>query len=244
MLPSHLMPIDQLPAATAEHARAAGFSQALIYLGDLQRRVLRLVTAQESPPGGGRETEIRIDGTAPGRAYQYGHMLRAEPPSGEGSAWWVPLLNGTEHLGVLYVTAERDNARLQEDVDRLAALLTLIIVSKRDSSDTLAKLTRTESLNVAAEMAWNLMPPGAYADGRVMTSASLEPAYQISGDAYEYAIDGPLVHLSIFDAMGHDIAVGLCAALAVGACRNARRSGVDLIAKGAAVETALIEQYQ
>ncbi|MEV7991249.1 PP2C family protein-serine/threonine phosphatase [Streptomyces sp. NPDC086077] len=239
---SHLLPIDRLAEAAAEHARAAGFTDVLIYLGDLQRRVVRLLEGPK-PPDGGHQTEIRIDGTAPGRAYQYGHMVSADPSEGEGSAWWVPILDGTERLGLLYAAAEHDDARTQEDLDRLAALIALILVSKRTSSDTLAKLCRTEPLNIAAEMQWNLMPPGTYADGRVIISASMEPAYQISGDAYEYATDGPLVHLTIFDAMGHDTAAGLSAALALGACRNARRAGADLVAKAEGVEAALVEQY-
>ncbi|MET7683366.1 PP2C family protein-serine/threonine phosphatase [Streptomyces sp. NPDC005423] len=239
---SHLMPIDRLPRAVVEHARAAGLTQVLIYLGDLQRRVLRLLTG-EGVSGAGHETELQIDGTTAGRTYQYGRVLAGGPPESEGSSWWVPLLDGTERLGVLYVEAERDDARTREDLDGLAALLALIIVSKRASSDTLAKLSRTEPLNLAAEMQWNLMPPSAYADGRVVICASMEPAYRISGDAYEYATDGPLVHLSVFDAMGHDTAAGLCAALALGACRNARRAGADLVAKSEAVEAALIEQY-
>jgi serine phosphatase RsbU (regulator of sigma subunit) len=92
-------------------------------------------------------------------------------------------------------------------------------------------------------MQWHLMPPSTYTDRRVVIAAAMEPAYRVSGDAYDYATDGPLIHLSIFDAMGHDLAAGLTAHLAMGACRNARRQGADLIGKGEAVEAALIEQY-
>jgi serine phosphatase RsbU (regulator of sigma subunit) len=144
---------------------------------------------------------------------------------------------------VLRVTSRNDDARARQDANRLAALLALIIVGKQESSDTLARLRRNKPMTIAAEMQWNLMPQRTYADGRVVIAASMEPAYEISGDAYEYALDGPLVHLTIFDAMGHDTAAGLCAGLALGACRNARRQGADLISKGEAVEAALIGQY-
>ncbi|WP_075267922.1 SpoIIE family protein phosphatase [Streptomyces sp. Tue 6075] len=43
--------------------------------------------------------------------------------------------------------------------------------------------------------------------------------------------------------MGHDNAPGPCAALALGACRNARRQGAGLTAKGEAVEAVLLEQH-
>ncbi|MEU0456807.1 PP2C family protein-serine/threonine phosphatase [Streptomyces sp. NPDC006129] len=52
-----------------------------------------------------------------------------------------------------------------------------------------------------------------------------------------------MVHLTILDAMGHDTAAGLSGALALGACRNARRQGAGLLAKADAVEAALLEQY-
>jgi len=177
----------------------------------------------------------------PGRAFQYGQVLSAHD-AGRGQ-WWVPLLDGTERLGVLRVTSVHDDERAREDMTRLGALLSLIIVGHRTSSDALARLVRTEPLNIAAEMQWSIMPPRTYADGRVVISASLEPAHRISGDVFEYAIDGPLVHLTILDAMGHDTAAGLCGVLALSACRRARRQGADLIGKTEAVEAELIAQY-
>ncbi|MYW05517.1 PP2C family protein-serine/threonine phosphatase [Streptomyces sp. SID3343] len=237
---AHLMPIEMLPAKTAEHARAAGFTEVLIYLVDLQGRTLSLLPGPSVAADGEDEPRVGVEGTVPGRAYQHGRVL---PGGGEGQ-WWQPLLDGTERLGVLRVTTVHDDARAREDMDRLAALLALIITGHQKSSDTLAKLVRAHPLNLAAEMQWNMMPARSYADGRVVICASMEPAYDISGDIFEYAIDGPLIHLTIFDAMGHDTAAGLCGTLALGACRNSRRQGADLIAKGEAIEAALIDQYQ
>lgn len=238
----HLMPLDELPKKAGECALAAGFTAVWIYVADLRRHALHLLIGPDgAPPDTGRH--IRIEGTAPGRAYQYGRLMSAAPRETGEADWWVPLVDGTERLGLLRVRSVVDDARAREDVDRLAALVALLITAKRTSSDTLARLVRTEPLNIAAEMAWNLMPPSTYADGRVVISASMEPAHRISGDVYEYALDGPLVHLTLFDAMGHDTAAGLCGALALGACRNSRRQGAGLVAKGEAVEAALIDHY-
>ncbi|MEU0038872.1 PP2C family protein-serine/threonine phosphatase [Streptomyces sp. NPDC006333] len=239
---SHLMPLDALPEKAREHARAAGFTDLLIYVADLERMGLHLLTKPHGAPPGTAEV-IRIEGTTPGRAFQYGWLASTSLNEAAGIDWWLPIVDGTERLGVLRLRSVYDDARAREDADRLATLLALLIGAKRTSSDTLARLMRTEPLNIGAEMAWNLMPPSTYADGRVVISASLEPAYRISGDVYEYALDGPLVHLTVFDAMGHDSAAGLCGALALGACRQARRDGEGLAAQGEAVEAALIEQY-
>ncbi|MFF2203602.1 hypothetical protein [Streptomyces sp. NPDC058145] len=167
-----------------------------------------------------------------GAAYwrQYSDILPAAPVGEAASEWWVPLLDGTERMGLLRVTAERDDVAAR-DIEALAGLIALIVVSKRGTSDTLAKLVRAQPMSITAEMQWNLLPPRTYADGRVVIYASLEPAYQISGDVFEYAIEGPLVHLSIFDAMGHGTAAGLSCGLAMGACRKARSEGVDLVGK-------------
>ncbi|MEU2358989.1 hypothetical protein ABZ599_39655 [Streptomyces misionensis] len=88
----------------------------------------------------------------------------------------MPLLDGTERLRVLRVSSVHDDDRAREDVYRLAALLSLIIVGPRTTSDTLAGLVRTQPLNIAAEIQWNMMPPRSYADGRVVISAAMEPA--------------------------------------------------------------------
>ncbi|GHH51464.1 PP2C family protein-serine/threonine phosphatase [Streptomyces candidus] len=243
---SHLMPLELLPARVAEHAAAAGLSEVLIYVGDLQRNVLRLLTGHGEDAGqaaDGEEAELRIEGTLPGRAYQYSEVL-ADGTAGAGEyRWWVPLLDGTERLGVLRVTTCADGGRIRQDMTALASLVALILVSKRGHSDSFARLTRAEPMNIAAEMQWHLMPPRTYADGRVVVAAAMEPAYRISGDAFDYAMAGPVVHLSIFDAMGHDTAAGLTANLAMAACRNSRRQGAGLAEITERIEQALIEQY-
>ncbi|MCQ0025555.1 serine/threonine-protein phosphatase [Streptomyces somaliensis DSM 40738] len=239
---SHLMPLEALPARVRENAAGAGLPRVLIYLCDLQRQVLRLLP-EEGAGAEGRRARLPVQGTVAGKAFQYGRILPAGPAGAGGRDWWVPLLDGTERMGVLRVTAVHDDDRTRETMERLASLIALILHSRRETSDRLARLERTEPLNVAAEMQWKLMPPRVYADGRVVIAGALEPAYRISGDAFDYATDGPVVHLSVFDAMGHDTAAGLSAALAVGTCRNTRRQGGGLVACGEAVEAELIEQY-
>lgn len=124
-----------------------------------------------------------------------------------------------------------------------ASLVALLVAGKSHLSDSHARLVRTEDMNVAAEMQWRSMPPRTYADGRVVIGAAMEPAYLISGDAFDYALAGPLVFLSVFDAMGHDAAAGLTAHLAVAACRDHRRQGAGLVETGVAVENLLVEQF-
>jgi hypothetical protein len=125
---SHLMPVELLPDKATECARAASFSRVLIYLADLQRRTLRLL------PGAGEvgadvAHELPVEGTVAGRAFQYSDVLPASPPGGDVLEWWVPLLDGTERIGLLRVSAERDDEAAHADMEALAGLVALIIVS-------------------------------------------------------------------------------------------------------------------
>ncbi|MFI5829019.1 PP2C family protein-serine/threonine phosphatase [Streptomyces sp. NPDC051578] len=242
---SHLMPMELVPVQARAHAEHAGFSDLFVYVADVQGRVLRLLTGEgvdgPPPPARAADAEVPVEGTLAGRAYQHGEIV---PVTGQnGLQWWVPVLDGTERLGLLRLTTPYDDEMARQDAESLASLLALLIVTKRDHSDSYARLVRSAPMNVAAEMQWHLMPPRTYADGRVVIAAAMEPAYQISGDAFDYAMAGPVVHLSIFDAMGHDTAAGLAANLAVGACRNSRRQGADLVGISERVEELLIEQF-
>ncbi|MEU8777006.1 PP2C family protein-serine/threonine phosphatase [Streptomyces sp. NPDC048606] len=228
---------DELSAQVAARAAPAGFRDVAIYLADLQEDVLRLL------PGGSGERELPVATTVAGRAFQLVRPLSVTSPEQRGTLCWLPLLDGTERLGVLRATAGADDPPTRRELGLLSSLVGLLVVSKRASSDTHARLVRTRPMNVAAEMQWHLMPPTTYADPQVVVGAVLEPAYEIGGDAFEYARAGPVLHLGIFDAMGHDTSAGVTANLAVAACRNGRRQGLDLAETSVAIERALMNEF-
>jgi serine phosphatase RsbU (regulator of sigma subunit) len=245
----HLTTFEQLPGVIRENVRLAGWSDVTIYLADLQQNVLSPVTAR-GPHTGDTDTtewhgELPVEGTVPGRAFQLGEILPAAP--GEAEHWWVPLLNGTERVGVLYIESPNPvragDAETMQHMRELAALIALLILSKRVTSDSYDHLVRRRRMRVAAEMEWRQMPPRTFATDRVMISALMEPAYEVSGDVFDYAFAGDILHLCVFDAMGHDTAAGLTANLAMSTCRNARRQGAGIVRTAEFVERALIEQF-
>ncbi|GAA3029497.1 PP2C family protein-serine/threonine phosphatase [Streptosporangium longisporum] len=243
---SHLSALEQLPALIAEHAAYAGLRDVLIYLADLQQEVLRLVTGKGLAAGADAEpeaAELRIDGTLAGRAFQEVRMLAGPGSGSEEHRWWVPLLDGTERLGVLRISAPPGDGRAQEDMRHLASMAALLLASKRQQSDSYARMVRTRPMNVAAEMQWNLLPAPIFANDQVVIGAALEPAYELGGDAFDYALAGETVHLAVFDAMGHDASAGLTANLAVAACRNHRRQGADLIEVSKGIEKVLVDEF-
>jgi serine phosphatase RsbU (regulator of sigma subunit) len=252
---SHLAALEDLPRLVAEHAQHAGFCQTMIYVVDLQQRWLVPLPGQEDPAGRPLEP-LRVNSTLAGRAYRNVEIVRvphavdveiepAPPLTADRRRLWMPLLDGTERVGVLAVTASADgDTEAGENLAmQLAGLVSLILVSKRDSSDTYASLSRTEPMELSAEVLWNLMPRGSFADSRVVVAAALEPAYDVGGDAFDYAIAGDLLQLSLFDAMGHDTGAGLTATVAIGASRNNRLRGLDLLATSEAIDEAIAEQF-
>lgn len=238
---SHLASFEQLPALVAEHADAAGLRHARFYVADLREEVLREATGAGIDAGADGQ-ELRIDTTLPGRAFRSMQALSATV--GGHRQHWLPLLDGTERLGVLRVDTDADPDDAGHEAMRdLSSLLGMMLVSKRAHSDSYARLTRLSPMSVSAEMQWTLMPPRTFANHRVTIAAAMEPAYATAGDAFDYAVAGDTAHFAIFDAMGHDTAAGLTANLAVATCRNQRRQGADPVEAARAIEHMLIEQF-
>jgi serine phosphatase RsbU (regulator of sigma subunit) len=237
---SHRATFEQLPGLVDAAAMRAGVGKARLFLADLQQDVLREVTGRGPNAGEGGQ-ELRIDSTLPGRAFQ------SEQPaiSGDGADTWLPIMDGTERLGVLHL--RRDAKAVAGADSAVARSLTsaagLLLVSKRANSDSFARLVRTRPMTVSAEMQWTLMPPKTFANDRVTISAAMEPAYEIAGDAFDYAVTGDTVNLALFDSMGHDTASGLAAGLAMATCRNQRRQGAGIADTSHAIEDTLVQHF-
>ncbi|MFJ4953809.1 PP2C family protein-serine/threonine phosphatase [Streptomyces sp. NPDC088760] len=246
MQASHTVTLEQLPDLVAEHAAGAGLYDVALYVVDIRETVLRRLTGQGCDAAGGGE-EFTVQGSLPGQAYQRVDVL-AESAWGGGMPggrrrWWVAVTDGVERLGVLRADTDTDDEPTRDALRDLASTTALMLLSKRSFSDSYARLVRTEAMNVAAEMQWNLTPPPAYAGHDVTVGAVMEPAYQVGGDAFDYAVAGTTLHLSVFDAMGHDTTAGITANVAVAACRNARRQGASLAETSEQVEQVLLEQF-
>ena len=84
-------------------------------------------------------------------------------------------------------------------------------------------------LSLAAEIQHRLLP-GSYTceAGQFTLAAWLEPAGKVGGDTFDFSMDRDTLHLSMTDAMGHEVGAAVLATVLVGALRNARRAGVSL----------------
>ena len=72
-----------------------------------------------------------------------------------------------------------------------------------------------------------LLPPLMMTTPQVAVAGALEPAYDVAGDSFDYALNGDVLHLCMIDAMGHGLDAAVMATLAIGAYRHARRIDVE-----------------
>ncbi|MER7191215.1 hypothetical protein [Streptomyces flaveolus] len=80
-----------------------------------------------------------------------------------------------------------------------ALLLALIITSKRTYSDTVAQRMRTRPMHLPTEMVRAFLPPRSIGTGRVVSTAVLEPAYELGGDAFDHAFTEDVLHAAILE---------------------------------------------
>jgi hypothetical protein len=222
---------DQL-LAKANTALAGLDITVTIYLIDHEQRALHPVPDPGRPVGG----SLDVAPTAGGRAFM------TTTPVREPGMLWMPLLDGSERLGVLRLVG-RDVPDAPELCIPFVALLGHLIAVMSPYGDTLVLVRRTRPMSLASELLWQSIPPLTYACDAFVVSAIFEPCYDAGGDGFDYAVQGESVDLAIVDTAGHGLRAGLGTGLALAALRQARRAGGDVPALGHAVDAAFAEQF-
>jgi len=234
----HELAPDDLSAAVGAHLGALGMTEVGVWLVDLdQRRLMALPAGGEAAPA-----PLDIDATPAGRAFRTKQVVVEPAPAG-GVRVWVPLVDGSDRLGTLGLTvAEADDVTMSR-ARHLASVTAALVVSKSAYGDNLVLVRRTREMDLAAEMRWSMLPPLTFTNDRVALAGMLEPAYEIAGDAFDYAVNGDIAHLAIVDAMGHGLEASRMANLAVGSYRHSRRHGLDLVETFTAMDEVVAEQF-
>ena len=246
---AHLAAQHELPGLLARHAAKLGVADALTYLADLQQTVLvPFLGSQGASPG--RQVEpLGIESTLAGRSFQHVEVLTQAAPVG-GTRVWVPLLDGTDRVGVLAVTVpdpaalERDDGLLGRRLRACASLAAQLIVTKTNYGDTIPRLRRRAEMGLAAELQWSVLPSLTFASQAVTVAAALEPAYEVAGDSVDYAVDAGRARFAVFDGMGHGLHSAQLAVLAIAAYRNARRAGRSLSDTARSVDAAVTAGFR
>ncbi|MCX5097511.1 serine/threonine-protein phosphatase [Streptomyces sp. NBC_00365] len=219
---AHEMPPQLIAPLVAEEVARVGGRDVSILLQDYGQRVLvplpgRRLTVGEPEPIGDSHAGTAFLSATP-----------VEVPRADGVRMYLPLLDGSDQVGVMALTldtADDDDRRL---LRRLASLVADTLVTKHSYTDRFFQARRREPMSLAAEIQWSLLPPLAMSVPQVEVAGILEPAYKVAGDSFDYALNDDILHLAVIDAMGHGLDAATMATVAIGAYRHARRADIGL----------------
>lgn len=227
-----------LPDLASQAAAQMDLHELTIYLADVQQDVLIPLATRHDP----EQPTLPIDTSLPGSSFRT-LSVRVKEAETSGLYVWLPMMDGINRIGVMGLrTAQLDSSTLLF-CRSLATTLTLIILTKGDHSDSLTRLQRTGLMQLPAEMVWAFLPPRTLMSPEVVSTAVLEPAYNVGGDAFDHSLVDHTLHASVLDAMGHDLRAGLATSVAMAGCRNTRRSGGGLKELADTVDEALNEVF-
>ncbi|RSS60823.1 serine/threonine-protein phosphatase [Streptomyces sp. WAC07061] len=177
----------------------------------------------------------------------YDDVLRSQrlvlaPDGGQGQRVLAPVTNRGDTIGVLELFLADATEEVLAQVQEAAHALAYVIVADRRFTDLYHWANHTTTVSLSAEIQRQLLPTASACEALQFTLAgALVPASDIAGDTYDFSLDQYTLHLSITDAMGHDVSASLMATLLVNASRGARRSGETLAEQARQVHQALLE---
>ncbi|MER0449999.1 PP2C family protein-serine/threonine phosphatase [Streptomyces sp. Edi4] len=211
-----------------------------LFVDVVGRRLLRVNEEGTAPQERGAD-RVPLDGSV------YNEVLRTQKVVAVANGAreqrvFAPVSNRGDAIGVLEVRLDHVTQDVLDQVEEVAHALAYIIVTDRRFTDLYHWGNRTASVTLAAEIQRQLLPSAPSCESAEFSLAgALVPASDIAGDTYDYSLDENTLHLSITDAMGHDVDASLMATLLVNASRGARRAGLDLAEQARRTHLALLE---
>ncbi|MGG2461551.1 PP2C family protein-serine/threonine phosphatase [Streptomyces sp. RGM 3693] len=235
---ARLLPPQLIAPLIAEEVAGIGGRDVSILLQDYAQELLvplpgrKLHVGQPEP----------VTGSPAGRAFLRAAVVEV-PQAGGSVRMYLPLLDGSDQVGVMALTLDAvddDDRRL---LGRLAGLVADMLVTKNAYTDQFFLVRRREPMSVSAEIQWGLLPPLTMSVPQVEVAGILEPAYRVAGDSFDYALNDNILHTAVIDAMGHGLDAAAMATVVIGAYRHARRVFVSLAEKYAFMDDAISQQF-
>ncbi|MEP6695591.1 MAG: PP2C family protein-serine/threonine phosphatase [Pseudonocardiales bacterium] len=232
-------PPYEFAEALLRHLRQiAGATACTILLADYEEETLTPVPARGAASTTG---EHHVQGSVAGQAF-----LDQEPivmAASFGHVGYFPVSMRAERLGVLEIDLPEDDPALRVALSDIAGFLGYAIVAARRYTDRFERIRRRRALDLPAEIQWELLPVLAYDAPEFSIAGSLEPAYEIGGDTFDYAVAEQTLTVSVTDAMGHGLRAAMLGSLAVSALRNRRRQGDGIVQQMEQASQRLSEQF-
>lgn len=235
---AHEMPPQLIAPLVAEEIARIGGRDVSIHLQDYEQRMLVPLPGRGLAAG----EPVAVDGSAAGEAFLSRRPHREQRP--DGVRMYLPLLNGSEEVGVLSLTLDTVGPQDLRLLGRLGGLVADMLVTKGYYTDQFFQARRRgEPMSVAAEIQYKLLPPLSMTTPQVAVAGALEPTYRVAGDSLDYVLNDDVLQMAIIDAMGHGLNAAVLATVAMGAYRHARRSGAGLADLYTFMDTAMDEEF-
>jgi hypothetical protein len=206
-----------------------------LYVADYSEDHLRIVPGNSgsAPPA----EDFSVRGALPGRVYLTREQAVVE--GDDGPILWVPVFRRSESVGVLALALDPGATLPPGLAAAIALTIGSAVLGARRHSDVFELARGAELLRLAAAMQWDLLPLPTYQDPLVEVAGRVEPAYDIGGDAFDFAANAETMEIGVFDAMGHGLRATLLTTLAVGAYRFGRRRREELAGVAGDIDEAV-----
>jgi hypothetical protein len=216
-------PSDVSDAMSSAAAELDG-SDLVLYVVDFEQQVL------EPLPNRSVHEELphseEVNTTMAGRAFLQRQVVTAE--RADGTRVWAPIVEGSDVTGVLALTLPRVDESLLAQCEDLGVLAGFALAVQSKVTDVYGLHRRRKSMTLAASIQWDLLPPLTLETPRLCVAGMLEPAYEVGGDCFDYALNGSQLDFAFMDAKGHGLHSAMLVSLAVGSYRHDRREGRTL----------------
>ena len=226
-------PIDAVEVVAAELGEMVDATAVTLLIADFSgRAVVRLTSA--GLVDGARGQGVEQAETLPLSGTTYEKVLRTQQADvqdvGDGARMVVPVTDRGDAIGLLELDLPRYPSEDEvADISGAAHALAYVVIAARRHTDVFEWGQRSTPFALAAEIQRRLLPASYTCEAGQFTLAGwLEPAATVGGDTFDYTLDRDSLHVSITDAVGHQVAASLLATLLVGSLRNGRRKGLDL----------------
>lgn len=253
----HAPPADLVDVCAGWLVRHLGAEASVLLLADYAEASLQPVA------GGPADARIQpqdLTDSAAGEAYREQRRVtvvlrRAAEAEAAGAAAgglrgqtvvvYLPVSVRAERLGVLSVTLPGGEVspRVAETLDDVARVLGHVLTGARRYTDRFEMLRRRRELGLAAEIQWELLPSLAFELPAFSIAGTVEPAYEIGGDNFDYAVSATRLTVAVSDAAGHGLRSALLASLVCTAMRNARRAHATIVEQAEAANRHLVDQF-
>lgn len=238
-------PTEAVEAAAETLADRLGARELTFLIADFSgHAVVRLTTGVVGAAGARSQAGARAE-TVPMAGTVYEQVLRTQvvevQPLADGARVIAPVTDRGDAIGLLELVlpGEPDSASIAE-VSSAAHALAYVVIAARRYTDVFEWGQRTTPFSLAAEIQRRLLPASYTCEAGQFTLAGwLEPAASVGGDTFDFTLNDDALHVSITDAVGHEVDAALLATLLVGALRNARRRGLSLEAQARYANDAL-----